>query len=112
MGGKNGRYLYYSEYTRYTKTFAIENSSLFFQIWNLSKNILCVLQKKYCNQNKYQINQNLVLRVWFALPNSRHKNIFQNFGNFWYNCFYLPKLPLAFVYSSKNSPKISFPNVK
>jgi hypothetical protein len=29
--GKNGRYPYYSEYARYTKTFAIENSSLFFK---------------------------------------------------------------------------------
>jgi hypothetical protein len=40
-----------------------------------NENPLCH-EEKYCNQNKYQINQNLVLRVWFALLNLGHKNFF------------------------------------
>lgn len=42
-----------------TETFATENSSLFFQIWNLTKKKypMCPNKKVLHNQNKYQINQ-------------------------------------------------------
>merc|ERR1711997_804715 len=76
------------------------------------KNILCVPQKKYCNQNKYQINQNLVLRVWFALLTSRHKNIFPEFWKFLDQLFSPPKITLGFRMFVKKPSKISFPNVK
>jgi len=89
----------------YTKTFAIENCSIFFKSGICEKNILCVRKKKYCNQNKYQINQNLVLRVWFALLNSRHKLILE-FWKFFEQLFSsLSKISLVFVYLSKKLPK-------
>jgi len=84
-----------------------------FQIWNLWKKYPLCPKKKYCNQNKYQINQNLVLRVWFALLNSRRNKLILEFWKFFEQLISsLSKISLVFVYLSKKLPKISFPNVK
>jgi len=40
-------------------------------------------------QNKYQINQNLVLRVWFALLNSRHNKLILEFWKFFEQSIFL-----------------------
>merc|ERR1712172_103982 len=78
------------------------------------KKISFVSEKKVLQyQNKYQINQNLVLRVWFALLNSRHNKLILEFWKFFEQLFSsLSKISLVFVYLSKTLPKISFPNVK
>jgi len=71
-------------------------------------------------QNKYQINQNLVLRVWFALLNSRHNKLILEFWKFFEQLFPFSapseenslvfltrggKISLVFVYLSKKLPK-------
>jgi len=71
------------------------------------KKISFVSEKKVLQyQNKYQINQNLVLRVWFALLNSRHNKLILEFWKFFEQLFSsLSKISLVFVYLSKKLPK-------